>query len=191
MVKVMTEIPVKPQLERLSFKGQIHVISTDQELQMVAVALAAANELGFDTETKPSFKKGEVYQVALLQLATATDAYLIRLHFITEFTVLKAVFENEQILKVGVAIRDDLKLLQKVFPFHPKNFTELQDLAKKNGMTNFGLKGMTEEVLQATISKGAKMTNWQAAELTQAQQLYAATDAWIGLMLYQKISQIK
>ncbi len=187
----MTEAPIKQQLVRLSFKGKIHLISTDQELQTAAGALAAAKELGFDTETKPSFKKGEVYPVALLQLATATDAYLIRLHFITEFTVLKTIFENEQILKVGVAIRDDLKLLQKAFPFQPKNFTELQDLAKKKGVNHFGLKGMTEEVLHATISKGAKMTNWQAAELTDAQQLYAATDAWIGLMLYQKISQIK
>lgn len=184
-------LTAKIQLERLSFPGKIHLIVTDQELLAAADVLGTASEFGFDTETKPSFKKGEVFKVALLQLATATDAFLIRLHFITEFTVLKNIFEDEKILKVGVAIRDDLKLLQKVFPFQPKNCIELQDLAKKKGMTNFGLKGMTEEVLQATISKGAKMTNWQAPELTDAQQMYAATDAWVGLILYQKISQIK
>ncbi len=190
-MNLTNDTTAKVQLERLSFAGKIHLINTDHELLAAANVLSAISEFGFDTETKPSFKKGEVFKVALLQLATATDAFLIRLHFITKFTVIKDIFEDEKILKVGVAVRDDLKLLQKAFPFQPKNCTELQDLAKKKGMTNFGLRGMTEEVLQATISKGAKMTNWQAPELSEAQLMYAATDAWIGLMLYQKISQIK
>lgn len=125
--------------------------------------------------------------MALLQLATENDAYLIRLHKITQFQALISVFENNQILKTGVAIRDDIKGLQKLFKFSPQNFVELQDLAKKKGLKNFGLKGMTEEVLFGTISKGPKTTNWEALSLTERQLLYAATDAWIGLKIYQNL----
>lgn len=172
----------------LSFPGKIHLIDTDQELQFVASQLESVKAFGFDTETRPSFKKGEVYSVALLQLATETDAYVIRMHPLTQFELIKRIFENPEVIKVGVAIRDDIKQLQKRFAFTPEGFVELQGLAKIKNLKNIGLKGMTEEVLQATITKGPKTTNWEAAELTDRQIMYAATDAWIGLMLYQKLS---
>lgn len=171
----------------VSFPGKIHLIDSDQKLQAVATEMARVTAFGFDTETRPSFRKGEVYSVALLQLATETDAYLVRLRGVRQTQVLKSIFENESITKVGVAIRDDLKQLQKLFPFTPKGFVELQDVAKKMGLKNFGLKGMTEEVLQATISKSSKLTNWEAAELAPPQLKYAATDAWIGLRLYSEL----
>lgn len=178
---------LKPVLKFLTFPGKIHLIKSDTELAAVAEAILGAQELGFDTETRPSFKKGESYKVALLQLATETDAFLIRLHFINNFQILKTIFENPNVVKTGVAIRDDLKQLQKIFPFTPQHFVELQGLAKVQNLENFGLRGMTEEVLQATISKGPKTTNWEAFELTDRQLMYAATDAWIGLKLYQKM----
>ncbi len=171
----------------ISFTGKIHLINTDVALNSVAADLSQAKILGFDTETKPSFKKGEVYKVALLQLATATDAYLIRLQALTNFEIIRNIFENESIVKVGCAIHDDIKQLQKIFHFTVKNFVELQELAKVKNLKNFGLKGMTEEVLQAQLSKGPKLTNWQAETLTEKQLLYAATDAWIGLELYKKL----
>lgn len=176
-----------PTFDFLSFPGKIHLINTDQELQAIAEDLQSAKELGFDTETRPSFKKGEVYPVALLQLATETDAYIIRLKHITNFEFIKKIFENPDVVKVGAAIRDDLKLLQKLFPFQPQGFVELQTVAKTKNLKNIGLKGMTEEVLQATITKGPKTTNWEAPNLTEKQILYAATDAWIGLTLYKKL----
>ncbi|MGZ3691706.1 MAG: 3'-5' exonuclease [Pseudobdellovibrio sp.] len=172
----------------ISFAGNIHLITSDSELLAVADKMEAAKEFGFDTETRPAFKKGEVYQVALLQLATETEAFVIRLHRINQYGLLKKIFENQDVIKVGVAIRDDLKQLQKRFQFTPQNFIELQTVAKMKGLENQGLKGMTEEVLQATISKGAKVTNWEAPELTDRQILYAATDAWIGLKLYRKLT---
>lgn len=185
----MTDEIIKIDYPRISFPGKIHLITNNKELREVLPELKKALKLGFDTETKPSFKKGEVFKVALLQLSTETDAYLIRLHHLNELEHIKNIFEDENVLKVGVAIRDDLKILQKVFQFNPQNFIELQDIAKDKGLQNFGLKGMTEEVLQSTISKGPKMTNWEARELTDPQMLYAATDAWIGLVLYQKLIQ--
>lgn len=178
---------LRPTLKFLTFPGKIHLIKTDAELAAVSDVLLEAKELGFDTETRPSFKKGETYKVALLQLATETDAFLIRLHFINQFQVLKTIFENQNVVKSGVAIRDDLKQLQKIFQFTPQHFVELQGLAKARDLKNFGLRGMTEEVLQATISKGPKTTNWEAFELTDRQLMYAATDAWIGLKLFQKL----
>lgn len=177
----------KPQLSRISFSGKIHLIETNQQLAAIERELTSANELGFDTETKPAFKVGEVFKVALLQLSTETDAYVIRLHPITEFAPLIRVLEDKNILKVGVAIRDDLKTLKKTFPFQEQNFVELQLVAKEKGLQNFGLKGMTEEVLHSSLSKRAKMSNWESPKLTQDQLLYAATDAWIGLHLYHTI----
>ncbi len=183
----MDNSEVKPNYEFINFAGTIHVITNDQELAKVVDSLTAAKELGFDIETRPSFKKGEVYQVAMLQLATETDAFIIRFGRINNFKAIKEIFENPAVVKVGVAIRDDLKQLQKRFEFVPQNFIELQNVAKEKGLKNMGLKGMTEEVLHATISKGPKTTNWEAAELTERQIKYAATDAWIGLTLFQKL----
>lgn len=178
-----------PELKLLQFTGKIHLIDTDAKLADVSERMLAAGAFGFDTETRPSFRKGEVYGTALLQLATDDDAYLIRLQKISRFDVLKTIFENTAVLKTGVAIRDDLKKLKQGFPFTPENFTELQDLAKTKGLQNFGLQGMTEEVLNARLSKKAKITNWEAAVLTPDQVMYAATDAWVGLKLYRAISE--
>lgn len=178
---------VSPPLKRITFPGKIHLITNDQELAAVASAIGSATSMGFDTETRAAFKVGEVYKVALLQLATESDAYLIRLHGIQNFESIKSVFENPNILKVGVAIRDDLIGLQKIFKFTPQNFIELQTVAKEKGLKNMGLRGMTEEVLQASLSKAAKISNWEVKTLSPEQIMYAATDAWIGLKLYEKI----
>lgn len=140
--------------------------------------------IGFDTETKPAFKKGEVYQVSLLQLATPDHAILFRLHSLKDFSLIKAFFEDENHKKIGVAIRDDIKALQKTFPFEPKGFVELSEMAKTYKLKNFGLKGMTEEVLNLTLSKRAKLSNWESSVLKNDQKLYAATDAWIGREIY-------
>ena len=177
----------QPKFDFISFPGKVHLINSDSDLQKISEKLHEVKEFGFDTETRPAFKKGEVYQVALLQLATETDAFVIRLHRVQQFDIFKTIFENKEVLKVGLAIRDDIKQLQKRFSFSPENFVELQALAKEKKLENFGLKGMAEEVLQATITKGPKTTNWEAQELTDRQILYAATDAWIGLKLYQKL----
>ena len=185
----MSETDKKPEYDLIRFTGKIHLITTDAELAGIAGELNSAKHLGFDTETRPSFKKGDFFDVSLLQLSTDHNAYLIRLAKVTQFQMLKSIFENKEIIKVGVAIRDDIKQLQKRFSFSPLNFVELQDIAKLKGLKNFGLKGMTEEVLQARLSKKAKITNWDAHTLTEQQILYAATDAWIGLQLFQKINQ--
>lgn len=170
----------------LQFAGQIHLIASDRDL--LQIDFSSITAFGFDTETKPAFRKGESFKTALVQLATESTAYLIRLHYIRQFDALRDIFENPEVLKVGAAIAHDLKQLQHIFPFEPSGFIDVQKIAKEKGLKNLGLKKMTEEVFNATLFKGPKMTNWERQVLTEEQLIYAATDAWIGLKLYQELS---
>ena len=171
-------------LLKAKFPGEIIMINQDHEIPDALELLRLEPLIGFDTETRPAFSKGEVYQVSLLQLATPNHALLFRLHSLKDFSLLKLFFENDEIKKIGVAIRDDIRALQKTFPFEPKGFVELSEMAKTHNLKNFGLKGMTEEVLKLTLSKRAKLSNWEMKELKKDQIIYAATDAWIGREIY-------
>lgn len=174
---------------KASFTGKIHLITDDNEISPAIKILEQSKIIGFDTETRPSFKKGEYYKVSLLQLSTADEAFLFRLLHFKEHHHFQALFENENIIKTGVAIRDDIKGLQKHYHFTPNGFVELADLAKEKQLKNFGLKGMTEEVLGLTLSKKAKLTNWESKDFTPEQKIYAATDAWIGREIYLALTK--
>ncbi len=169
---------------KANFPGKIVLVTNDQDVPRALNILSQASIIGFDTETKPSFKKGEVYSVSLLQLATDKEAFLFRLLHLTNLNPFIPFFENPNIIKAGVAIRDDIKGLQKLIPFSPGGFIELADMAKTHHLQNFGLKGMTEEVLGLTLSKKAKLTNWETRDFSSEQKMYAATDAWIGREIY-------
>lgn len=177
-----------PNYAKAQFSGKIITITKDADIAPAMEFLKNERIIGFDTETKPAFKKGEYYNVSLLQLATDDHAILFRLHFLKDFSLLKILFEDKTIVKTGVAIRDDIKALQKLFPFSPHGFVELSDIAKERNMKNFGLKGMTEEILNLTLSKKAKLSNWESHDLKNDQLQYAATDAWIGRKLYQALN---
>ncbi len=173
----------------LQFPGDIRLIAHDRD--MAAVNFEQITAFGFDTETKPAYRKGEVFKTALLQLATDSVAYLIRLHYIKHFEPIREIFENPDVLKVGAAIAQDLKQLQHIFPFQPAGFVDVQKIGKEKGLKNLGLKKMTQEVFNANLFKGPKMTNWERQFLTDEQLLYAATDAWIGLQLYRELNAEK
>lgn len=170
------------------FEGTIIVVENDSQINEAIEYLSSHTVLGFDTETKPSFQKGQQFGVAILQLATNDRAYIFRLKNLSDYHKLFEIFKNPLIIKVGVAIRDDIKALQKLLPFEPQGFVELSELAKKCLLKNMGLKGMCEEVLNVTISKKAKLSNWEISKLSQSQILYAATDAWIGKMIYDELN---
>lgn len=177
-----------PNYPKAMFPGKIITITKDDQIAPAMEFIKNERIIGFDTETKPSFKKGEFYHVSLLQLSTDDYALLFRLHSLKDFSLLKIIFEDKSIVKTGVAIRDDIKALQKLFHFTHHGFVELSDIAKERGMKNFGLKGMTEEILHLTLSKKAKLSNWESHDLKHEQLQYAATDAWIGRKLYQKLN---
>jgi len=178
-------------LPLIQFEGEIKLIESREDYQASIDYLSRQKILGFDTETKPAFKKGVVYEVALLQLATKDRAFLFRLNKIGLPNGLKSILENPAIEKIGVAIRDDIKGLQKLNNFNPGGFIELQDHVKVYGIQDFSLKKLSAIVLGYRISKAQRVTNWEALELTEAQQIYAATDAWISHRIYESLNYKK
>lgn len=178
----LAELPLK------QFKGKILLIDNNDKYQAAVNYLSQQKILGFDTETKPSFKKGCINQVALLQLSTAEKAFLFRLNQIELNNGIKGILQNPNIKKTGVAIRDDIKTLQRLSFFKPEGFIELQEMVKNFGIQNFSLKKLSAIVLGFRISKSQRLSNWEAPQLTEAQQIYAATDAWVSLLIYQSLN---
>jgi len=177
------------ELPLIQFEGEIMLVESKEDYLISIEYLARQKMLGFDTETRPAFKKGVVYEVALLQLATKDRAFLFRLNKIGLPNGLINILENPNIEKIGVAIRDDIKGLQKLNNFKPGGFVELQERVKDYGILDFSLKKLSAIVLGYRISKAQQVTNWEALELSEAQQIYAATDAWVSHRIYESLSQ--
>lgn len=177
------------QLPLQHFDGEIIVVDRKRDIKKAVNYLTGFDYLGFDTETRPSFKKGQVNKVALLQLSTNEKAFLFRLNNYDLSNQLLDLLSNNKIKKAGAAIRDDIKALQANHFFEPGGFVELQDEAQKLGIQNFSLKKMSGIVLGFKISKAQQLSNWEAPDLTEAQRLYAATDAWISFKIYEKFIQ--
>ncbi|TVP53007.1 MAG: 3'-5' exonuclease domain-containing protein 2 [Mongoliibacter sp.] len=170
------------------FEGEIILVETDEQIQEAADELSRHSLIGFDTETRPSFRKGVQYQVSLLQLATSEVAYLFRLHQIGLPLSIKRILESKRIVKIGAAVLDDLRGLKKIsVGFQPNSFFDLNDELKKVGFHNVGVRNLSAMVLEVRISKSEQVSNWEAPELTEKQMLYAATDAWVCLEVYKKL----
>jgi ribonuclease D len=146
--------------------------------------LRGESHLGFDTETRPTFKKGQYYPPALIQLATESCVYLFRISKTKTLEPLIPILESEEILKTGVAIKDDVKELFAINEFRPGGFVEITEITKKLGYENRGLRALAALMLGGRISKGAQVSNWARPDLDNKQIRYAATDAWISRELY-------
>ena len=170
-----------------SYEGVIHLIEQPEEMELALEYLSRQSILGFDTETRPAFKKGQTYPVSLLQLSTSDQAFLIRINKVGLPAGLIKILASPKILKIGVAIRDDIKILQRIVTFKPSGFIELQDLVKVYGIENFSLKKLSAIVLGFRISKSARLTNWDAPELSEQQLIYGATDAWVSCEIYKQL----
>ena len=177
----MRELPL------LGFEENIHVVETEKACNEAIKKLRDFDVLGFDTEKKPTFNKGEYNHTALVQLSTMEDAYLFRLNVMGYPTSLFELMSDASILKLGISIDDDLKDLRKARKFKPKNFTDLNDVVRDLGVKHMGVKKLAAVVLGARISKNQQVTNWEAKTLTEAQQKYAATDAWICLAIHEEL----
>ncbi len=171
------------------FEGVIKVVESNKEVKESAKFLSSQKLIGFDTETRPSFKKGQGNKVALLQLSSNGHAFLFRLNKTGLPKEIKKILQSKTILKLGVAIRDDIKALQTLADFKPGGFVELQDHVQEYGIQNFSLKKLTGIVLGFRISKAQQLSNWEAPVLTEAQQVYAATDAWAALKIYENLPE--
>jgi ribonuclease D len=169
------------------FKGEIVLVEDIKTFNSVLPRLKSAKLLGFDTETRPMFVKGKRNKVSLIQLATNNLAVLIRINKIGVPDDLINMLSDPTIIKAGVALRDDLRFLSSVRKFTPAGFVDLQSFVKQYGIESSGLKKLTAIVLGFRISKGQQTTNWEAENLTEAQQVYAATDAWVCYEIYNKL----
>ncbi len=171
-------------LPRAAFNGPIWLIKTPEHAEEVGRHLKRCRLIGFDTEARPSFTKGVVYPVSLLQISTYREAYIFQLQSTGLPDSIVEVLSNPKILKTGVAVKGDLSDLQKLRRFKPAGFIELSDFSKKNKMKNHGLQGIAAALLNLKISKKEQCSNWAAKKLTESQLQYAATDAWIGREIY-------
>ncbi|MDP4223524.1 MAG: 3'-5' exonuclease [Bacteroidota bacterium] len=169
------------------FKGEISVVEDMEEFRSSFPKLVHSAVLGFDTETKPSFRKGYKNKVSLIQLATEDFACLIRINKIGMPQELVDLLANPAVIKAGVAVHDDIRFLRSVRKFNPSGFVDLQKLVKEFGIQSSGLKKLSAIILGFRISKGQQVTNWEADQLTEAQLVYAATDAWVCHQIYRKL----
>ncbi len=179
----LTDLPLR------WFEGEIIVVDDKEKLEKAVEILSKAKVIGFDTETKPSFKKGVINKVALLQLSVKDQAFLFRINKIGLPMEICKILANPKVKKPGVAINDDIKALNKIKAFIPKGFIELQDHAKTVGINDFSLKKLAAIICGFRISKGQQLSNWEADKLSEAQQVYAATDAWVALEIFENFSK--
>ena len=180
-----------PTLPKVEFKGKIVVVHSQREVQAAVDFLRNQSVVGIDTETRPSFRRGLVYQVALLQISTLDICFLFRLNMIGIPEALVQLLEDANVKKIGLSLKDDLTLLKRRTPFRPQGFLDLQDFVKPMGIEDMSLQKLYANVFGEKISKSAQLTNWENTVLTEAQKMYAATDAYTTLRLYIQLSELK
>ncbi len=178
-------------LPREKFTGDIFYIDSLEAFDEFIPELLNEPILGFDTETKPAFKKGVFNEVSLLQLSTSEKAFLVRLNKVGLPERVMNVLSDPTIIKAGVAIRDDIAGLQRLGNFKPDGFIDLQDYVKDFGIKDNGLKKLSANVLGFQISKRQQTSNWEQEQLTTAQIEYAATDAWVCHQIYTILKKVK
>ncbi|MEI8225523.1 MAG: 3'-5' exonuclease [Bacteroidota bacterium] len=171
------------------FKGEIVLVDNLKTFYEVFPRLLGSDLLGFDTETRPTFKKGRKNTVSLIQLSTGDFACLFRINKIGIPEELIKLLSDPNVIKAGVAVHDDIRFLKGVKKFSPGGFVDLQSFVKYYGIQSSGLKKLAGIVLGFRISKRQQVTDWEAGQLTEAQQIYAATDAWVCYQIYKKLTK--
>ncbi len=174
-------------LPTAGFEGRVEIVTTEEGLAKACEELSRHSIIGFDTETRPSFKAGVSYNVSLIQLSTPEVCYLIRLGDVKMERCLMRLLESRKTLKVGVDVQGDIRNLNKIRHFRAAGFVELQKEVESYGIEDKSLRKMAAIILGVGVSKAQRLSNWEAKELTQAQVRYAATDAWICLEMYNKL----
>ena len=178
-------------LPRILFPGKIVLVDKAEDTEEAVNFLLSQPILGVDTETRPSFSKGRGFQVSLLQVSTHDVCYLFRLHLTGITPAIIRFLEDKMVPKVGLSWHDDLLQLHKRAEFKAGYFIELQDEAKKFGLQDMSLLKLYANLFHQKISKAQRLSNWEASELKDSQQAYAATDAWCCIKLYEELLRLK
>jgi len=178
--ETLNELPVK------RYEGPIYFVDTPALLHAARIDILAERTLGFDTETRPAFRKGESYLPSIVQVATANGVHIFPLRYTDTHGLLAEMLAAPAIAKIGVSLAYDLRTLKQVLPFHERHIVDLGIIAKRHGYEQTGVRNLAGLLLGYRVPKGAKTTNWSAPRLTPAQIAYAATDAWACRELYLK-----
>ncbi len=179
------------ELPKAFFPGRIYVIQSETEVEKAIAYLYSHPILGIDSETRPSFTKGQSHKVALLQISSNECCFLFRLNSIGLTQALIELLENPTILKVGLSLKDDFMMLHKRAPFRQQNCIELQDYVRQFGIQDKSLQKIYAILFKEKISKSQRLSNWEADILSDGQKLYAATDAWACLKIYNLLQELK
>ena len=174
-------------LPAIEFKGEIRIIEHERDIVPACKFLMKQAVVGFDTETRPSFRPGISYRVSLLQLSTPQLCFLFRLNKIPLAKPILQVLETDSILKIGADVAGDLRSLRQIRHFRDGGFVDLQSIASEWGIEDKSLRKLSAIVLGQRVSKAQRLSNWEAATLTDKQQLYAATDAWVCIRIYEQL----
>mgnify|MGYP006274725415 FL=1 len=169
------------------WEGPIDLVTTAAEADAALAELARTPVVGFDTETRPAFRKGEYFLPSLLQLATDERAWVFQLDQLKRDELVSTVLSAERPLKAGVSIIDDVDDLRQRHAFPPAGFLDLGEVARESGMETRGLRNLAANLLGFRISKSAQTSNWARPDLSEKQIRYAATDAWVGFLLFHKM----
>ncbi len=178
-------------LPRAGFEGRIIVILSAGETEKAVDYLLSQPILGIDTETRPSFKKGLIYKVALLQVSTRHICFLFRLNHTGMTAALKRLLEDKKVPKIGLSLHDDINSLHKIADFKPGRFIDLQDHVREVGIEDLSLQKLYANLFGGKISKREQLSNWEADVLSDKQKKYASTDAWACIMLYDELQRLK
>lgn len=176
------------QMEPAEFKGKIQMIENAADARAALRYLSRCPIVGFDTETRPSFRKGCSFKVSLIQISTDECCFLFRINKTGFMEPLREFLASDSVIKVGLSVKDDFHGLHKIADFEPAGFIELQEYVHRFGITDASLTKIYGIVFGQRISKGQRLTNWEAVELTGPQQHYAALDAWACLNIYRFLS---
>ena len=182
--KLIADLPV------VAFQGRIIVILTAGETERAVRYLLTHPLLGIDTETRPSFKKGHQFTVSLLQVSTPDTCFLFRLNHTGLTPALQRLLEDETVVKVGLSLHDDLNSLHRLGDFKPGGFIDIQSMVSQIGIEDLSLQKLYANLFGQKISKRQQLSNWEADILTDKQKLYAATDAWACINIYNELTQL-
>lgn len=179
----LAELPIE------KFKGKIVIVDKQEDVKPAINDLMQYSKIGFDTETKPAFKKGQVNKVALIQLSTTDTCYLFRLNKIGYPDEIDNIICNASIKKIGLSLRDDFAAMNKRSEMKPANFVDLQPFVDQYGIDDNSLQKIYAIIFERKISKRQRVTNWEAEQLSEAQKNYAAMDAWACLRIYNHLTK--
>jgi len=170
-----------------AYEGPVHLVRTREELHEALNVLYAETVIGFDTETRPVFRKGAHTQVSLVQLAGASAVWLVQLMHVPFDKELADLLASPLCIKAGVAIHEDMRGLARIYPFAPAAVADLGRMAQEVGLSTIGLRSMSANLFGFRISKSVQCSNWERDVLEPKQVRYAATDAWLGRELYLRL----